>query len=180
MSRLGGISLVLGAVTGMVSACFICFPSASSLFARAFPRRKVAGAIMACVALVWATVLLMRMNLGFLEGHKVLLLVLSPIVFVLTVFFVDELLGPRALGGILLLVPAPILDAARWHESAWRYFAIVSAYIMVIKGISLVLSPYLFRKWCDAFLTTDRATRLWGLAGMLYSLTWILLGILVY
>jgi hypothetical protein len=120
------------------------------------------------------------MNLGFLEKYKPLLLVIAPVAFVLIALFMDELLAPRALGGLLLLIPAPILINARWHDSAWRYFAIVSAYLMVIKGMYLVLSPYLFRKWCELCLKGPASVRIWGAAGLVYALAWIVLAFLVY
>lgn len=180
MSSLAGISLILGAVMGMISACFLMCPARAVSALKAFPRHRLTGAVLACSALVWATVLLMKMNLGFLEKYKPLLLVIAPAAFVLIALFMDELLAPRALGGLLLLIPAPILINARWLDSSWRYFAIISAYLMVIKGMSLVLSPYLFRKWGEWFIRSEASARLWGAAGLLYSIAWIVLAFLVY
>jgi hypothetical protein len=180
MSRLAGISLILGAVMGMISASMLCCPAQATRGLKAFPRHKLAGAVLACTAIVWATILLMKMNMGFLEKYKPYLLVIAPVVFVLIVFFVDELLAPRALGGLMLLVPAPILAAARWHDSLWRYFAIVSAYVLVIKGISLILSPYLFRQWCSLCISNEGRARLLGGIGLAYSITWIALAFLAY
>ncbi len=171
---------MLGAVMGMLSACFAFFPGKSRAALKAFPRHRFGGAFLACAALSWCTVLLMQSNLGFLEKYKPLLLLIAPIVFVLIVFFVDELLAPRSLGGLMLLVPAPILVAARWTDSPWRYFALVSAYAMVIKGISLILNPYLLRKWFELLAGTDKGCRIWGFTGLAYSLVWIVLAFTVY
>ncbi len=164
----------------MISAGMLFSPVRAQECLKAFPRHRLTGAVLACAALVWATILLMKMNMGALEKYEPLLLVLAPLVFVLVVFFVDELLAPRALGGLLLLIPAPVLAAARWHESPWRYFAIVSAYLMVIKGISLVLSPYLFRRWCSLCVSSPEKTRLFGGIGLAYSIVWIALAFLAY
>lgn len=180
MSRLAGISLIVGAVMGMVSACLLCCPGVSRTQMKAFPRHRFAGALLTCIALSWCAVLLMRTNLGFLEKYKPLLMVIAPLICILIIFFVEDQLAARALGGLLLLVPAPILESARWHESAWRYFAIISAYIMVLKGISLILSPYLFRKWIERFIKSDASARIWGAAGLAYSLTWIVLAFAAY
>jgi len=49
------------------------------------------------------------------RDFKPILWALAPLCYVLTVCFVEELLAARALGGILLLAAAPVLDAARWH-----------------------------------------------------------------
>lgn len=180
MNRLAGISLIVGAVCGMFSACMLFAPDLALRYMKKFPRSRVAGAVLACIALSWAAILLMNMNMGFLEKYKPLLMILAPLALVLIVFFVDDLLAPRALGGLLLLVPAPLLDSARWLDSAWRYFAIVSAYLMVIKGITLVLNPYLFRKWSSVFIKTGISARIYGGVGMIYSAIWIILAFTVY
>jgi len=180
MNRLAGISLIAGAVTGMISAYMFFVPGQSVRYLKSFPRSRAAGAVLACIALSWATVLLMSMNMGFLERYKSMLLILAPLALVLVVFFVDDLLAPRALGGLLLLVAAPLLDSARWHDSSWRYFAIITAYSMVIKGMILVLNPYLFRKWSSAVIKTDFSSRLWGSIGMAFSITWIVLAFTAY
>ncbi len=180
MSSLSGISLIIGSVAGMLSAGMLFCPEHAQSCIKSFPRHRLAGAVLSCAALVWATILLMKMNMGSLEKYEPFLLILAPVVFVLVVFFVDELLAPRALGGLMLLVPAPILAAARWHDSVWRYFAIVSAYLMVVKGISLVLSPYLFRRWCALCVSSQRRTRLFGGIGLAYSIAWIALAFAAY
>ena len=180
MSRLAGLSLIVGSVTGMVSACLVLFPSASRSCIKAFPRHKLSGGVLAALALTWSTVLLMNMHLGFLEPYKGWLLAIGPITFLLIIFFVDELLAPRALGGLLLLVPAPIIIAARLEESSWRYYALVVSYLMVIKGIALILHPYLFRKSCELTVRSDAGVRGWGLVGLISASVWIALAFTVF
>ena len=118
--------------------------------------------------------------MGRFEGVKPWLWVLVTVVFFLVVYFMDELLAPRALGGLLVLLPPPLLAAARWHESAFRYVIVVLAYILVIKGIILVLSPYQFRKWAALLVKRNSLCRTWGFIGMMFGVFIILLGIIVF
>jgi hypothetical protein len=180
MSRFAGISLIVGAVCGMASICLLFAPATSRSTLAKLPRSKFAGAVLACIALSWVTVLLMQTHIGFLEKYKPFLMVLAPALLILVVLFMDELLAPRALGGLFLLIPAPILVLARWHDSSWRYFAIVSSYVMVIKGITLILNPYLFGRWQRFAMRTDASARVSGGLGLIYALIWISLAFFVY
>ena len=101
------------------------------------------------------------------EDFRGLLWVLVPVSYVLIIFFMDELLAPRALGGLLLLASSPVLDAARWHSSNLRLLMTVMAYVWVIVGMVLVVSPYRFRRTLAPRLTTESGCR---------SLGWALFG----
>jgi uncharacterized protein YjeT (DUF2065 family) len=84
------------------------------------------------------------------------------LVFVAMVWLMDELLAPRALGGLLLLAANPLLNAVRWADSAWRYVPVVTAYAWVIVGCALMLYPWLFRRWSAQFVEKPGWLRLAG------------------
>ena len=117
---------------------------------------------------------------SYMTALEPLLYVLTPLSIVLVGFFVDDLLAPRALGGLLLLLAAPLLDAARWHASPLRLVVVVAAYILVVKGVVLVVCPYQFRKKVERFLTGDHACRLWGSAGCVVGAVLLTLALTVY
>ncbi len=119
---------------------------------KAFPRSVWPGRALVAVDMIWVAWLLIDMHFGSFEYLEKWIYPACPVAIILICVFVDELLAPRALGGLLLLLPAPILVAARWHPSAWRYVMIVLAYAVSIKGILLVLAPYRFRKWMEWFV----------------------------
>jgi hypothetical protein len=146
----------------------------------AFPRNRVAAWTLTAVDLVWVAALLLDTNLGRFEAYKPLTYVLAPVFFFLITFFMGELLAARALGGLFLLVPAPILDAARWHDSPWRLVMVVLAYALVVKGIALVLSPYLFRRGMQVWVRDPRLCRLLGSGGLLLAALLIVLAGTVY
>jgi hypothetical protein len=120
------------------------------------------------------------MPLGWFDEYKWSLYVLAPLLFVLVIFLMDELLAPRALGGLLLLLAAPILNSARWHPSAWRLIMVALAYAGVIVGMMLVVSPYRFRKWARSGIKDNSRARLVGSMGTLGGLGIVLLGLIVY
>ena len=83
-------------------------------------------------------------------------------------------------GGLLCLLPAPILAVAREHDSQWRLVIVIVAYIMAVKGMALVLSPYLFRKGTAFAAATDTRLRALCMAAVLAGVALVALGVLVF
>jgi len=161
----GWIAVCGGVLLGL-SLCMILAPRQFLQALKGFPRYRVAGWILSAVVVVWCCVLLLQMHLGFLETYKPWVYVLGPAAFLFMACCMEELLAPRALGGLLLLLPTPLLQVMRSHDSAWRYTILVMAYLMVIAGMAWVMSPYLFRIWTQGLYTRPRLCRGLGILGM--------------
>jgi hypothetical protein len=183
VGNLAWISTALGAVLLALYGTMFLKPDAALKAWGRFPRSVRAAWVLTSIDLIWAGALLYDTPLGPVESYKPALFALVPIAIVLLVRFVDELLAARALGGLLILIPAPILDAARWHPSPWRLFIIVLCYIMVIKGVVLVLAPYVVRKglvvWSSGSSPRSRM-RIALAIGMVVAVALIGLGLTVY
>ncbi len=165
---IGIFSLGLGVIHLLAGLGLAVTPAGSREWLRVFPRHVWIGRVLAAVALAWSALLVWEMPLGWFDAYKQWLWVGAPVCYLLVVLFLDELLASRALGGLLLLVPAPLLDAARFHESIWRLAPILLAYAWVILGILLVLGPYRFRKWVNVLCATEKRCQwmAWGLLGL--------------
>lgn len=157
LAALGG----LGVLAGLAA---VRFPAAVRAGLVAFPRSKVPGWILTVVGVCWVAWVVQHAALGRFEGLKPLIPVAAVLLVGAMVYFLDELLAPRALGGLLLLVANPILNGVRWADSAWRLVPVLIAFAWVIAGCALMLHPWLFRKWTEGFLRTDGALRAagWG------------------
>ncbi len=169
MSALALVSLALGVAMALIYGWMVFFPTTARRAFAAFPRSRIAGIVLATIDLAWSAWWVLHMPLGTFERYKPLVYVVSPVVWGAVVFLMDELLASRALGGLFLLLATPMLSAARWHPSPWRLVIVVLAYLMVIKGMALVLSPYLFRKASELWISSDKRCRLAGLAGLFFS-----------
>jgi hypothetical protein len=148
--------------------------------ASAFPRNEWAGWILCAVALSWTALIVLHAPLGRFEEWKPALYFVAPGAFVLMVFFLDELLAPRALGGLLLLVANPVLNIARWHPSNLRLVVTVVAYLLVVAGILLVLSPYRFRQATEWSCASRGRCRAVGTVGVALGTVLVVLGLTVY
>ena len=157
LTALGGLGILAGQVAAR-------FPAAVRAGLVAFPRSQVPGWILTVVGVCWVAWVVQHAALGRFEGLKPLIPVAAVLLAGAMVYFLDELLAPRALGGLLLLVANPVLNAVRWADSAWRFVPVLIAYAWVIAGCALMLHPWLFRKWVERFCRTDGALRAagWG------------------
>lgn len=170
----------VGAALVVVHLPLIVCTARVAEWCRRFPRHRVAGWLLSAAALTWAATLLYHTSLGRFDVYKPALYVLTPVAYGLIVTFMDELLAPRALGGLLLLFPAPVLDVARWNGSAWRLVVVVLAYVCVCAGVALVMGPYHFRKLTTRLLASERRGRLAGWAGVAVGLLLLVLAFTVY
>jgi hypothetical protein len=173
-------SAILGAATMAAGLALVGAPEAAKRGLAAFPRSRLAGWVLTTAVLVWCAQIVANGPLGPFAPYRGALFLITPLVIVAVCVFVDELLAPRALGVLLILLPSVLLAAARWHPSAWRYVMIVTAYAMVLKGSALVLAPYLFRMTVTRFLASPGACRAWGGVALFYGAALVGLGLTVY
>lgn len=160
LSVLGGLGLLAGVV-------LLRFPGALRAGLAAFPRSKWPGWILTAVCVFWVSWVIHHAALGRFEGLKPLIPVLAVVLFAAMVWFLDELLAPRALGGLLLLMSDPLLDGVRWADSAWRFIPVLIAYAWVVAGCAWMLHPWLFRKMAERFMSSSGRVRAAGWAKML-------------
>jgi hypothetical protein len=144
-SALSALALGLGILELLLTLPCIVAPAPMARAWRAFPRSVWPGRLLAAVALVWAALWLQAMPLGPVAPLKRYLPVLTPVAIIAVALLVDELLSCRALGALMVLIPAPLLSAAQWHPSPWRYVVLVAAYVIAVCGMYMVAAPYRFR-----------------------------------
>ena len=180
MTEFAGLTIIFGAVLAMLYAPCVLVPERTISWVRLFPRNKPSAWLLTAIDLAWVSYLLVNMPLGRFDFLKSYIYIIAPVAFFLIVFLMNDLLAPRALGGLMLLLPAPLLDAGRWHESNFRYIVIVLAYIIAVKGMILVLSPYKFRKAMAFWFRSEKACRGFGIAGAITGLLLVCLGMLAF
>ncbi len=141
------VSLVIGAMLILLGLAAALRPAQTGDRLKSFPRARIPGVVLTGIALLWSAWLLNKMPMGGLSAYKWLLYILTPLSFYLIVFYMEELLAARATGAILMLIPAMIFDAGRWHDSPTRLLMIMFGYILAVAGMWIVLSPHKFRVW---------------------------------
>jgi hypothetical protein len=173
------ILVVLGALGMAVGVVALRFPSALRRGLAAFPRSKFPGWALTLVCVVWVAWVVSHAALGRFEFLKPVVPFAAVALFGAMVYFLDELLAPRALGGLLLLVANPVLMGVRWADSAWRIAPVLVAYAWVIAGCILMLHPWSFRRTCERVLATDAAAKRVGWAKLAGGVAFLAAGLLV-
>ncbi|MEI6970304.1 MAG: hypothetical protein WCL44_02200 [bacterium] len=181
MISLSTVSLAAGLALAILSAPALLFPDLARKWCGAFPRNTAAAWVLTAIDLAWAATLLYSSPmLAGVEWARRLCLVLAPVAFFLIVFFIDELLAARALGGLLVLVPRPVLDAAFINTSDWKLVMTALSYIVVVAGIVLILSPFRFRQVTGIVMKTNGRSRLAGAMGLSTGILVLVLALTVY
>jgi hypothetical protein len=171
------IAYGLGVFFVLFNLPFILSPDATRRALQWFPRSTIPAWILTLLDLSWFGWLLYHEPLWqFFDYVRPWLWLIMPVLTILVCVFVDELLAARALGGLLLLVAGPILDAARFHPSLWRYLPIVMAYAWIAGGIIFVLAPYRVRRFFEFITRTDLRCRVGGGVRLAVGLLYLWLG----
>ncbi|MBI2438556.1 MAG: hypothetical protein HYV36_07080 [Lentisphaerae bacterium] len=152
MSDLAIVSLTCGALLLVGGGGLALWPRAAAALVKAFPRHVWAGRILTAADLIWAAWLVLQMGSVWVDTHRVLVYAAVPVFYFLIIILMDDLLAARALGGLLLLVPLPILESAFVHPAASRLLMTSFAYLLVILGLVLVWSPFKLRQWTERWI----------------------------
>lgn len=132
---------------GFAAVCFA--PQGERLILR-FPRSAIAGYLLTTLAWIWVGVTLYLQPvdlLAFFSPRTTLLIALAciPLSWVL----LSNLLSIRALGGLMMLWPMPVILATRGHDSVWRLIPISLGYLHLVLGMILVFYPWTGRVICE-------------------------------
>ena len=136
---------------------------------RAFPRNKPAGVILSAILAAWFYWLVKVSDLGEFSGWRSLVLSLTPVSAVLAMFFMQEFLAVRALGGLALMAAEPLLESAFLQDSQARLLLVVLTYVWIIAGMFWVGMPYTMRDQISWVSASEKRWRAAAFAGLAYG-----------
>ncbi len=142
-----------GILHAALGAWMLLRPSGAREALERFPRSRWPAWVLCAVDLAWVLWIVHGASWGRFTVLKVPAYVAGPLTWLACIRWLDELLAPRMLGGLLLLAANPLLAAARWHPSASSRLVSALVYAWVIAGLFLVTSPFWFRRavrWASA------------------------------
>ena len=171
---------VVGAALVVLHAPLIAAAGKSRAWLTAFPRSRAPAIALTAIDLTWVVTVMLHASLGRFEAIKPALYVAGPAAFFAAIVYLDEFLAARALGGFLLLIANPVLNAARWHSSDLRLVVTVLAYAWVVAGCVFVLSPYRCRDWLAFFTHSEARLRAAGIAGAALGAAVLALAAFIY
>lgn len=134
------------------------------------PRSKPLGIGLAAIDAIWWFWLMSNVDLGEFSQFRFWLQASSPLLFVLTIYFIDEFLAVRALGTMALLAAEPVLSAAFLRPETARLLLVILAYVWLTLGLFWIGMPYLLRDQITWITKTGSRFKAATLAGLVYGL----------
>lgn len=173
-------ALVAGIILCLFGAGGFALHATAQENAGKFPRSRVAGIVLLGIDLIWSFWLISTMEMGEFSAFRRPILIALPIIFFLTIRFVDEFLAVRALGIFVLLAAEPLLDAAFFRYEPSRLVLTVFAYILIILGMIWVTMPYWLRDQIDWLEKTAARWKGFHALSFFYGLGLITLALFAY
>jgi hypothetical protein len=174
------VGLILGLVLLITHLTALVRPEETRQWLRKFPRSRLLGNCILAIDAIWTFWLVTNMDLGEFSQFRTWLQAGVPIVFILTIFFVDEFLSVRALGIMALLAAEPVLSAAFLRPEIARLLVVILAYVWLTLGLFWVGMPYLLRDQITWLTESANRFRAAAMAGLLYSLGILVCTVTVY
>lgn len=109
------------------------------------PRSQSIGTAILTIDFIWAWVVASSIDLGDFNRLRMLGQFAVPLVYVAMLFWVNDYLGARSIGILLLLAACPLLDAAFLQPPGARVILSLICYIWIILGLFWVGMPYTMR-----------------------------------
>lgn len=143
-----------------------------------FPRNEQVGTVLVVIAFAWSFVIWTCMDLGefFRFERPVQLLIAGMCVGVIV--YVKEFLAVRALGFLMILAAAPMLESAFLKDPQSRLLLVAFAYALALAGMFWVGMPYLLRDLIRWVLDKESRYKLGTAAGAVYGLVMMVCALL--
>ena len=145
--KLWHLAIVFGLGFAGLNVYGLINPQAFGAMANRFPRNTPIGYPMMILATVWFLSYVRQENVADFTAMKPFLYSLFIVVGLGACFFLKDFLPVRAAAALMLLSAKLVVDTARWVPSDWRLVLVTWAYIWVIAGMWLTISPWRLRDW---------------------------------
>ena len=91
-----------------------------------------------------------------------------------------DFLPVRGLACLLLLMAKLVTDSARLVETDWRLVLVTWAYVWVLAGMWLTISPWRLRDWINWTTSSEQRTRIFSGLRTAFGLFVVALGFTVF
>ncbi len=178
--KLSTLSILLGLGFALPNLFALLRPASFTAAARNFPRSLAWGYPLVLLATVWFIWNVKQESIADFESMKPMLYTLFLFVGLGTCIFVKDFLAARGFAVILLLLAKLMVDTARWADSDWRLVISIWAYVWIIAGIWLTISPWRMRDLIAWQTANDKRLRTVSIIRLVFGLFVATLGIVAF
>ncbi|HKQ38296.1 MAG TPA: hypothetical protein VJ063_09475, partial [Verrucomicrobiae bacterium] len=158
--KLSSLAIALGLLYVLPNVYGVLKPAEFGEAARKFPRYTPAGYPLMLLATVWFVYNVYREPIADFAVMKPYLCGFFAAVGVGACIFVRDFLPVRGMAVLLLLAAKLMVDTARWVDTPWRLVISTLAYLWVIGGMWLTVSPWRMRDVANWLTASEHRIRL--------------------
>lgn len=178
--KLSVLAVLLGLGVGLPQIYGLVRPREFAAAVRKFPRSLPWGYALMLLGTAWFVWNVSQESIADFAAYKEGLLVTFAAAGVAVCIFVKDFLAVRGLAVVLLLLAKLMVDTARWAETDWRWVISGWAYVLVLAGMWLTISPWRLRDLLEWGTATERRVRIGCAVRLAFGLFVIVLGLTVY
>lgn len=174
------MGILIGVFLIATHAMALLKPDMVKPWLKKFPRDEKIGTVLIIIAFAWTLVIWSGMDLQefFKIERTVQLILIAGCIGVIV--YVKEFLAVRALGFLMILAAAPILDSAFLKEPQTRLLIVALAYAIALKGMFWVGMPYLMRDQINWVLANEKRFRSGAVLGAAYGLVVLICAVVLW
>jgi len=178
--KLSTLSILLGAGLAVPQIFALANPKRFTTSVRAFPRSIAWGYLLMALATGWFLYNVNAEEIADFTKLKRGLMLAFGAIGIGTCLYVSDFLAIRGMALLMMLLAKTIVDTARWHESDWRLVLITWAYVMVLGGIWLTISPWRARDLILWGTATESRVKIFSAIRLAFAILLIVLGVMVF
>jgi hypothetical protein len=179
---LSSLAITLGLLYALPNIYGVISPAGFAAAARKFPRYTPIGYLLTLLATGWFLYYLSMESVSDFTSFKPALYALFGGVGVGTCLFVRDFLPVRGLAALLLLAGKLMVDTGRPHlsETPWALVIQAWAYVWVVAGMWLTISPWRLRDCINWVTVNERRTRLVSGIRLAFGVFVVVLGLTAF
>src|ERR1051326_840717 len=178
--KLSTLALLLGLGLGLPQIYGLLKPTKFREAVRKFPRSEPWGYALMLLGTAWFLWNLQQENISDFAAYKKSMLIGFAAVGVATCIYVRDFLAVRGLAIVYLLLAKLMVDTARWEDTEWRLVIVSWAYLLVIAGMWLTVSPWRLRDFLNWGTATEQRVRLGCGVRLMFGLFVVVLALAVF
>ena len=180
--KLSLLTISLGLIVSVLNLYGLVKPSQCTALARQFPRSQPAGWVLMLLGTAWFLYIVNYEPIADFSAYKNIMMLGFGAVGVLACIFVADFLAVRGLAIVLMLLGKLLVDTGRPHlgESPFVLIIQILAYVFVIAGMWLTITPWRLRDWLNWLTATETRVRLISGVRLTFGLFLVGLGLTVF
>lgn len=178
--KLSTLSIVLGLGMAAPQMYGLMKPKEFGVAVRKFPRATGLGYALVAFATLWFLWYVSQEDISDFAAYKKIMLGGFAAVGLLTCLYVTDFLAIRGLALLMMLLGKLMVDTARWAETDWRLVIVTWAYLLVVAGMWLTISPWRLRDLLNWATANENRVRIGSAVRLGFGLFIAALGLTVF